>query len=262
MMNEPMDEVVPVSRPGKQSTREQQVARAFVTLADSLVDDYDVIDLLTRLIGYSVTLLKADAGAIMLADPSGRLRQVAASSEDARLLELMELQTDEGPCLDCYRTAAPVTVSDLERASDRWPSFVTAATRQPVFRSVYAVPLRLRGEALGALNLFHRLPGSMPIEDQVLGQALADVATIAILHERAIRHGEVLNEQLQTALNSRVIIEQAKGVLAHHSGLPMDQSFNALRRYSRINNLRLVDLARELVERKLDPALLVPAPQR
>ncbi|WP_028934785.1 GAF and ANTAR domain-containing protein [Pseudonocardia spinosispora] len=251
-----------MSRPGRQSTREQQVARAFVTLADSLVDDYDVIDLLTRLVGYSVSLLEADAGAIMLADPAGRLRQVAASSEDAHLLELMQLQNDEGPCLDCFRTAAPVTVPDLERASERWPSFVAAAMRQPVFRSVYAVPLRLRGEALGALNLFHGQPGSMPVEDQVLGQALADVATISILHERAVRHGEVLNEQLQTALNSRVIIEQAKGVLAQHSGLPMDQAFNALRRYARINNLRLVDLARDVVERQLDPGLLVTTAQR
>lgn len=257
-----MDEVVPVSPPVRQSTREQLVARAFVTLADSLVDDYDVIDLLTRLISYSVTLLEADAGAIMLADPNGRLRQVAASSEDAQLLELMELQNDEGPCLDCYHRSEAVTVPDLALASERWPLFVAAAMRQQIFRSVYAVPLRLRGEAIGALNLFHRRPGSMPIEDRHLGQALADVATITILHERAIRHGEVLNEQLQTALNSRVIIEQAKGVLAQHSGLPMDQAFNALRRFSRINNMRLVSVARDLVERKVDPSLLAPAQGR
>ena len=233
--------------------REQLVGRAFVALADTLVDDYDVIELLTRLVGYSTQLLGADAGGIMLADPHGRLRVVAASNDDAELIELMQLQNQQGPCLDCYRDATPVIVADLTRAGARWPRFVAAATVRPLFAAVHAIPLRLRGKAIGALNLWHHQPGSMPAADLELGQALADVATIAILQERAIRRVEVLNEQLQTALTSRVIIEQAKGILAHHSGLPMDQAFNLLRDYSRSNNTRLALVARALAEATLDP---------
>ena len=194
--------------------RERLVGEAFVALADTLVDEYDIIDLLDRLVGYSVALLAADAAGIMLGDARRELRVVAASSEDAEVMELLQLQADEGPCVECFHTAAPVAVADLAEAADRWPGFVAAVADRGAFRSVHALPLRLRGEAIGALNLFHRAPGSLPVADLALGQALADVATIGILQERAIRRGEVVNEQLQTALNSRVIVEQAKGVLA------------------------------------------------
>jgi GAF domain-containing protein len=138
--------------------REQLLARAFVSLADNLVDDYDVIELLTRLVGYSVQLLGADAGGIMLADPHGQLRVVAASDEHAELIELMQLQNDQGPCLTCYHAGAPVSVADLGEATDRWPKFIPAAMNQNVFRAVHAVPLRLRGEAIGALTLCHHDP--------------------------------------------------------------------------------------------------------
>jgi GAF domain-containing protein len=241
------------------ASREQVVSRAFVALADTLVDDYDVIELLTRLVDYSVELLDADAAGIMLADPGGALRSVAFSNEDARLTELMQLQAKQGPCVDCYRTAGPVTVADLARAAHRWPGFVAAAMAEPVFRAVHAVPLRLRGEAIGALNLFRHHTGSLPTDDAALGQALADVATIAILQERAIRRAEVLNEQLQAALNSRAVIEQAKGVLAHHSGLRMDQAFDQLRGYARAHNRRLADVARELAEATLHPSVVISA---
>ncbi len=234
--------------------RERLVGRAFVALADTLVDDYDVIELLTRLVDYSVELLAADAAGIMLADQRGTLRVMAATSEDAHTTELMQLQADEGPCLDCYRTAAPVSVPDLGAAAGRWPRFVAAAMGQPVFHAVHAVPLRLRGEAIGALNLFSHRSGGMRSDDVALGQALADVATIAIMQERAIRRAEVLNEQLQAALNSRVVIEQAKGVLAQHSGLAMDQAFARIRGYARKNNRLLADVARDLATTKLDPA--------
>jgi transcriptional regulator with GAF, ATPase, and Fis domain len=233
--------------------REQQVARAFVSLADTLVADYDVIELLTRLVGDSVELLDADAGGIMLADPHGQLRVVAASSEVAQLIELMQVQNDQGPCLDCYRTATPVSAPDLARAADRWPLFVAAAMNQSVFNAVHALPLRLRGQAIGALNLWRHQAGPMAAEELALGQALADVATVAILQERAIRRAEVLNEQLQAALNSRVIIEQAKGVLSQHGRLDMNQAFDLLRRYARFHNRRLAEVARELADRTLDP---------
>jgi GAF domain-containing protein len=240
-------------------SREQLISRAFVSLADTLVDDYDVIELLTRLVGYSVELLGADAGGIMLADPTGALRVVAASNDDAELIELMQLQNDQGPCLDCYHTAAPVSVGDLDQATDRWPTFVAAAVGQHVFRAVHAVPLRLRGEAIGALNLWRHHPGPMPTDDLSLSQALADVATIAILQERAIRRAEVLNEQLQAALTSRLIIEQAKGILAQHGRLRMDHAFEVLRRYARSQSLRLADVARDLAETTLDPATIIAA---
>lgn len=244
--------------------REELVARAFVSLADTLVDDYDVIELLTRLVDHSIELLSADAAGIMLADAQGLLRVVATSSEGARLTELMQLQADEGPCVDCYRTGSPVNVTDLSEAAARWPAFVeaAAATGQPLFRAVHAVPLRLRGEAIGALNLFRQLPGAMPTEELTLGQALADVATIAILQERAVRRAEVLTEQLQAALTSRVIIEQAKGVLAQHSGLGMDESFNRLRGYVRSRNARLSDVARAVAERVLPPGEIISEPDR
>jgi len=240
-------------------SREQLLARAFVSLADTLVDDYDVIELLTRLVDYSVGLLAADAGGIMLADPHGLLQVVATSNENARLIELMQLQNDQGPCLDCFHGGAPVNVADLVEAADQWPRFVAAAMHRPVFRAVHALPLRLRGQAIGALNLWHHQPNSMPAQDLAIGQALADVATIAIMQERAIRRGEVLNEQLQAALTSRVIIEQAKGLLAQHARLSMDQAFESMRRYARSHNQRLADVARGLTERALHPdAIITP----
>jgi GAF domain-containing protein len=240
-----------------QSDRERRMAGAFVALADTMVDDFDVIDLLDRLVGYSADLLSADAAGLVLADSRGSLRAVAASSEDAELMELLQLQSNEGPCLDCYRTSAPVRVDDIDEATDRWPTFVAALAHRGAFRSVHALPLRLRGQAIGALNLFHCAPGPLPHGDLVLGQALADVATIGILSERLIRRGEVVNEQLQTALNSRVVIEQAKGVLAQHAGVDMNEAFDLLRRYSRGNNLRLADVARRLTVGGLDPAILL-----
>ncbi|HTF50906.1 MAG TPA: GAF and ANTAR domain-containing protein [Pseudonocardia sp.] len=245
-----------------QDGRERLVSRAFVALADTLVDDYDIIDLLDHLVAYSVELLDADAAGIMLSDARGGLHAVAASSEDAELMELLQLQAEQGPCVDAFRSAAPVSAPDLNAATERWPRFVAAVAQQGMFASVHAVPLRLRGQAIGALNLLHRAPGSLPEDDLALGQALADIATIGILQERAIRRGEIVNEQLQTALNSRVIIEQAKGVLSQHLGISTDEAFNRLRSYVRGRNLRLADVARLLATRQLDPRVLAPsAPQ-
>jgi GAF domain-containing protein len=235
-----------------QTGREHLVTRAFVSLADTLVDEYDVIDLLDRLVGFCVDLLPADAAGIMLGDARHELRAVAASNEAAHVMELLQLQSDEGPCLDCFQTGRPVSIADLTEAADRWPAFVTAVRQRSQFRSVHALPLRLRNRAIGALNLFHHEPGPLPDARLLLGQALADVATIGILQERAIRRGEVLNEQLQGALNSRVVIEQAKGAIAQHSGLDMDQAFNRLRDYARIRNLKLSDVARDIVDGTLD----------
>jgi transcriptional regulator with GAF, ATPase, and Fis domain len=246
-----------MSRP--RTEREELISRAFVTLADSLIDEYDVIDLLDRLAGFCVQLLPADAAGIVLGDARRELRAVAASDEAAHVMELLQLQSNEGPCLDCFQSAAPVSVADLAQASSRWPTFVAAVEQRGDFHSVHALPLRLRGRAIGALNLFGGVPGPLPELDLALGQALADVATIGILQERAIRRGEVLNEQLQSALNSRVIIEQAKGVLAQYGELAPAVAFERLRHYARSHNLKLADLARRIVDQEFNLAEILPA---
>lgn len=242
--------------------REEGVVRAFVGLADTLVDDYDIIELLDRLAAHSVELLAADTAGIMLADAQRTLRVVASTNEQSDWMELLQLEADEGPCVECYRSGAPVSVADLTVAEVRWPRFVAVLAQRGTYGSVHALPLRMRGVAIGTLNLFHREPGPLPPADLVLGQALADVATIGILSERAIRRGEVVNEQLQTALNSRVVIEQAKGVLAERGHLSMDEAFDRLRRFARHHNRRMSELAREIVDTEVAAAEVLALPGR
>jgi GAF domain-containing protein len=191
-----------------------------------------------------------------LADSQRTLQVVASSREDANVMELLQLQSDQGPCMECFSTGEAVSVPDLRDAAVRWPVFVAAVAERGVYRSVHALPLRLRGEAIGTMNLFHGQPGALPEADLALGQALADVATIGILSERAIRSREVVTEQLQTALNHRVIIEQAKGVLAHQGNLTMAAAFDRLRRYARNHNARLSEVARKVVETDLAAEVL------
>ena len=225
----------------------QLLSEAFVELTDTMVADFDVIDFLHVLTDRSVQLLDVSAAGLLLADPRGELRVVAASSEAARLLELFQLQNDQGPCLDCFRVGQPVAAPDLDAAARRWPRFAPAA-RQVGFAAVQALPLRLREQVIGALNLFRASPGAFPPADVRVGQALADVATISLLHERSMRHSDTLNEQLQTALNSRVLIEQAKGKLAERLGLDTDQAFSLLRDFARARNRRLSDLAQAFID--------------
>jgi GAF domain-containing protein len=226
--------------------RESKLARTLVELADTLVADFDVVDLLTLLADRCVDVLDVSAAGLMLVAPDGELRVMASSSEAMRLLELFELQAEEGPCLDCYRTGFAVVNHDLSTGSGRWPRFTTEALAAG-FRSVHALPMRLRGTVIGALNLFHITEGKMRDVDVAAAQALADVATIAILQHRASLEAQVLNEQLHHALNSRIVIEQAKGVVAEREGLNMEQSFAALRRHARNNNLRLADVAAAVI---------------
>ncbi len=223
------------------------LAETFVELTDTMVTDFDVIDFLHVLTDRSAQLLDVSAAGLLLADPRGELRLVAASSEAARLLELFQIQNDQGPCLDCFQTGEPVEAQDLAAAAQRWPRFAAAA-QQAGFAAVQALPMRLRDQVIGALNLFRASPGALSATDIRVGQALADVATISLLHERSMRHSDALNEQLQTALNSRVIIEQAKGKLAERLGLDMEQAFNLLRDFARARNLRLSDLAQAFVD--------------
>src|SRR5579864_543974 len=223
------------------------LSETFVELTDTMVAGFDVIDFLHVLTDRSVQLLDVSAAGLLLADPRGELRVVAASSEAARLLELFQIQNDQGPCLDCFRSGRPVAAADLAAAAARWPRFAPAAHRAG-FAAVQALPMRLREQVIGALNLFRAGPGALSPADIRVGQALADVATISLLHERGMRHSDTLNEQLQTALNSRVVIEQAKGKLAERLSLDMDQAFSLLRHHARSRNQRLSDLAQAFID--------------
>jgi len=235
--------------------REGLLARTMVELADTLVDDFDVVELLTLLIDRCVKTLDVAAAGLMLVAPDGDLRVMASSNEAMRVLELFEIQAHEGPCLDCYRTGLAVLNQDLTADGRQWPLFATEALKGG-FLSVDALPMRLRGTIIGALNLFHVRFGGMTQADVDAAQAFADIATIAVLSHRAKLEAQVLNEQLSHALNSRVVIEQAKGVVAERAGLSMEQAFDALRSYARTNNLRLVNVAREVIDGTLSAAAL------
>ena len=231
-------------------TRERRLTSAFVTLADTLVAGYDVVDLLQTLVDTCAELLDASAAGLMLADSSGELAVVASTSEKSLLVEMMQLSSGSGPCVECFTTGAPVTVSDVAELGDRWPGFREAALGQG-FRSVHGVPLRLRGNVIGTLNLFRTSTGALTDEDLSVAQGLADVATIGILQERAIREADIAKNQLQHALDSRVLIEQAKGVIAYMHDVDMDEAFQTLRRYSRSNNQNLRDVAELVVNRSI-----------
>jgi GAF domain-containing protein len=237
-------------------SREALLARTFVELADTLVEDFDVVDLLTRLTDRCVDVLEVTAAGLMLAAlGSADLRVVASSSETTRLLELFELQAEEGPCLDCYRTGEPVLNQDVATVDARWPRFARRAI-EAGYHSVHALPMRLRGQTIGALNLFRAEQGGLEEADVVAAQAFADVATIAVLQHRATIEARELNDQLSEALNTRIVIEQAKGVLAERAGLDMEQSFSRLRGYARNHNLRLVDVAQAVIDGTLSSSSL------
>ena len=225
---------------------EELLPDAFVELADTMVADFDVIEFLHLLTRRSVQLLDAAAG-VMLADPRGELRLVAASTEAVRVLELFQLQNDQGPCFECFRTGQPVAARDLTAAGQLWPQFAVAA-RHAGFAAVHALPMRLRNQVIGALNLFRLRPGALSDEDTRVGQALADMATIGLLQERSARRSDILHEQLQDALNSRVALEQTKGMLAERLGLDMNQAFSVLLAHARNRDLRLSDLAQAFVD--------------
>jgi ANTAR domain/GAF domain len=224
-------------------------------LADTLVDDFDVIDFLDMLAGRCVELLEVTATGLLLADQRGTLSLVAASTEQARTLELLQLQTREGPCLDCFRTGEPVRCSDLAAGVGRWPRFAPAAV-ETGFSALHALPMRLRETVIGALNHFTASPGTLRADAVELGQALANVATIGILHERSHRHRELVVEQLQTALDSRIAVEQAKGVLAERLQVTVAEAFVLLRNHARRSNQRLVELAAAVVDGSADFAAI------
>jgi GAF domain-containing protein len=233
-------------------TREADVVRSLVEMADTLVDDYDVVDLLTGLTDRCVTLLGVSAAGVMLASPSGSLGLVASSSEAMRLLELFELQEQEGPCLDAFRSGGRVDQEDLRAGSGRWPLFAAAAVSAG-FQSAVALPVRLREVTLGALNLLSTTRSPIREADVIVARGFADLAALSILQHRASADAQRLNEQLSAALTSRVVIEQAKGVISERAGIDLAEAFARLRGYARNANLPLTDVARAAVDGTLDP---------
>jgi GAF domain-containing protein len=228
------------------------LAQTFVDVADTLVADFDVVEFLSTLADRCVDLLDISDAGIMLADPTGELVVAASSSHRMELLELFEVQHEDGPCIDSYRTSAQVRADHLEAEANRWPRFGPEAIAAG-FTGVYGLPMRLRDRTIGALNLLRSNPGGLTDDDLSIAQALADVATIGILQHRAASENRLIAEQLQFALTSRVIIEQAKGMLSAHAGLDMDASFAVLRRYARNTNGKLAEVAQALVDRRLPP---------
>jgi GAF domain-containing protein len=237
-----------------------RIAQVFVELADTLVENFDVVDFLQTLTDRCVELLGTDASGLMLSDQRGGLQVMTATMQRARMLELFELQIQEGPCLDCFNTANAITNVDLTQpeTAKQWPAFTAAAARAG-FGTTHALPMRLRGQVIGALNLFNDKPVQLSDSDLTVAQAMADVATIGLLHQRNTHEQTVLSEQLQTALHSRVLIEQAKGALAAHTQLDVNQAFHKMRAYARGNNLTLTDVATAIMDGAMRSDILVNA---
>jgi GAF domain-containing protein len=227
----------------------------FVEVADTLVDDFDLIDFLHNVADHTAAISGASSVGLLLADQNQQLQFMAASSQGARHLELFQIQNAEGPCLDCFRTREPVIVPDLNAAADRWPRFAAQAVATGI-HSVHAFPMRLRERTIGALNVFGSTARPLEPDDVKVIQALADVATIALIQEQALVAAETLTEQLQGALNSRIVIEQAKGVVARSLGVNVNEAFEVMRSHARRNHLRLTDLAHSIATGVTDPATL------
>ena len=233
------------------STRDVRLVETFAKLADTLVDDFDVVDLLQLLVETCAEALDTTAAGILLTDRGGQLELVASTSESTRLVEAMQLSAEAGPCIQSFETGHAVSVPDIAAEAGRWPAFALSAGQQG-FRSAHAVPMRLRDNRLGTLNLLRDTEGVLDPVDALAAQALADVATIGILQHRAISDSTALATQLQHALNSRVVIEQAKGVLSHTHGVTVDRAFDLMRAYSRNNNTPISQVAARIVDRSLD----------
>jgi len=240
-------------------TRETSIVRSLVEMADSLVGDFDVVDLLTGLANRCVNLLGMSAAGVMLASPDDELRLVASSSEAMRILELFELQTREGPCLDAFLTGEPIPHEPLRAGEGRWPRFAAVAI-EVGFHSACALPLRLRERTVGALNLFSVDEAAMTDDDAIVARAFADLAAVSIVQHQAAAHTRLINEQLSQALTSRVVIEQAKGVIFERAGVNMAEAFERLRAHARRNNLHLTDVAQAAIDGTLDDSVWTSAP--
>ena len=232
--------------PMTNASREKELVETFVELADTLVTGYDVVDLLHRLVTRCARTLDVAGVGILIPDADGTLEVVASTSERSQLISLLQLSEEQGPCLDAYFSGRQVTVHDIEGIRERWPRFAAAAGALG-YRWMHAIPLRLRDDVIGSLNLFGDQPEALTADDAMAARGLADIATIGILHERAFREADLARRQLQHALDSRVVIEQAKGILAHIHAIDMDAAFHQLRERARSNQQNLSDTDREVI---------------
>lgn len=231
-------------------SRDEWLARTFVELADTLVADFDLIEFLSMLADRCVELLGSAEVGLVLIGPRG-LQVMASSTERMRMTELLELQFDEGPCSECFHTGLPVLNEQLESADSRWPRFAPMA-REGGFQMVHAVPLRLRDEVIGAMNVFDTSLHEMTVSESNLLRAFADAATIGILQERTVKQHSDLSVQLQGALNSRIAVEQAKGIVAERLKVDMDVAFGMIRNHARKNGTPLTAVAEDLVRGSLN----------
>lgn len=233
-------------------TRESLLITTLVELADNLVEDFDVIEVLTMLCNRCVETIDVDAAGVMLVSPAGELQYVASSSESMRILELYQIQADEGPCVECFNSGEAIIDRLLVDASEQWPHFGPRAIELG-FTSVYCLPMRLRGRVIGALNFFRVDAEPLDDSDVVVAQGLSGVATIAILQHQTSLDARVLNSQLSKALDSRIIIEQAKGMISQATNCGVDQAFNRLRAHARNHNERLTAVANAVVDGSIRP---------
>ena len=233
-----------------ESSRESRIATAFVAVADTLTTDFDVVDLLHTLVEKCTQILDTDAGGLMLVDETGQLQLMTSTSEGADFVEIMQLNADSGPCIDCFTTGMPVSVANIRESGSTWSAFQKAAL-QSGFNAAHATPLKLRGQVIGTMNLFSTSVGALGERDSAVAQALADVATIGILQERVVREGTILAEQLHSALDSRILIEQAKGMVAHSLSIDMDEAFAVIRAHSRRNNLTIRSVSQGISDHTL-----------
>jgi GAF domain-containing protein len=236
-------------------TREERIVETFVELTDTMVDHFDVIEFLHRLVERSLELMDCAEVGLLLANAAGSLQVMASSSERSEALELLQSRNEEGPCFECYRSSRLVFSEDLAADNDRWPTFAPAAVRHGI-KSVHAIPMRVHSRTIGALNLFRGEAGRLAARDVPLGQGMADIAAVALIQERAMRETRGVVQQLHGALSSRVLIEQAKGILAERGHVSVDAAFASIRRYARHHNSRLSDVAQDVIEGRLDPAAL------
>ena len=233
-------------------SREQKLVRAFVELSDMLVGDFDVSDLLYTLVEHCLELFDVEAVGLLLVDEAGDLEAIAHSAPEVRFIELLEVNRKEGPCFDAFQSGEQVISADLEEDIDRWPVVAPECLRAG-YRAAHGVPLQIREQRIGAMNLFKVNPGSLPNNDHDTLRALAEIATISVLHDRELSDARKVTDQLQLALSTRVVIEQAKGMVAGGVELDLDESFRRLRRYARNHGYRLDEVARRVVSGDLSP---------
>jgi transcriptional regulator with GAF, ATPase, and Fis domain len=237
--------------------REQRLIEAFMDATDMLVADYDVVELLRTLVDNAVAIFDVDAAGIILVNDRGELEVLVSTSESSSLLGVLQLETGEGPCIQAYEERVVVTADSRDEMERRWPTFADAAERAG-FDSVHSVPLRIRDTALGSMNLFRSTEGTLDPTDAAAAQALTDVATISILQQRTADSAARVEQQLQQALDSRVVIEQAKGFIAHTLDVDMDTAFRVLRSHARSHQQLLADTARAIVQREVPVPSTVP----